>query len=261
MKFYDCFMYHDEDLILDIRLNTLNDYVEKFIIVEAKLDHQGNKKKLNFKIENYKKFQDKILYKVIEAFPENQTNWERENFQRNFILNGLVDALENDYIIISDLDEIPNLSNLKNIQNFKYTVFEQKMFYYKINLLNKTYPVWFGSKMCKKKYLKSPQWLRNQKVKRYSFWKFYKIKWNFIQNGGWHFSFLMTPEKIRKKIKSFAHSEFNINDYTDLDKITHSIENGTDIFDRKMYYQKIDFDNSFPNYIKNNRNKFKDWIL
>ena len=254
-------MYHDEDLILDIRLNTLNDYVEKFIIVEAKLDHQGNKKKLNFKIEKYKKFQDKILYKVIEAFPENQTNWERENFQRNFILNGLVDALENDYIIISDLDEIPNLSNLKNIQNFKYTVFEQKMFYYKINLLNKTYPVWFGSKMCKKKYLKSPQWLRNQKVKRYSFWKFYKIKWNFIQNGGWHFSFLMTPEKIRKKIKSFAHSEFNINDYTDLDKITHSIENGTDIFDRKMYYQKIDFDNSFPNYIKNNRNKFKDWIL
>jgi len=135
------------------------------------------------------------------------------------------------------------------------------MFYYKINLLNKTYPVWFGSKMCKKKYLKSPQWLRNQKVKKFSFWKFYKIRWNFIKNGGWHFSFLMTPQKIREKIKSFAHSEFNTNDYNDLDKITNSIIKGIDIFDRDIHYQKIDFDNSFPNYIKKNKDKFKDWIL
>ena len=261
MKFYDCFMYYDEDLILDIRLNTLGEFVEKFIIVEAKQDHQGNKKKLNFNIENYKKFKDKIIYKVIENFPEKQTDWERENFQRNYILNGLSDALEDDYIIISDLDEIPNLSNLKNIQNYKFTIFEQKMFYYKINLLNKTYPVWFGSKMCKKKYLKSPQWLRNQKVKKFSFWKFYKIRWNFIKNGGWHFSFLMTPQKIREKIKSFAHSEFNTSDYTDLDKITNSIIKGIDIFDRDIHYQKIDFDDSFPNYIKKNKDKFKDWIL
>ena len=254
-------MYNDEDLILDIRLNTLNDHVDKFVIIEAKLDHQGNEKKLNFQIENYKKFKDKIIYKVIDTFPKNQTSWERENFQRNFILRGLSSALENDYIIISDLDEIPNLLNLKNIHNYKYTVFEQKMFYYKINLLNITYPIWFGSKMCKKKYLKSPQWLRSQKVKKFSFWKFYKIKWNIVKNGGWHFSFLMTPQEIQQKIKSFAHSEFNTNNFTSLDKITDSIEKRIDIFDRKMNYQKIGFDNSFPNYILNNKNRFKDWIL
>jgi len=92
MKFYDCFMYYDEDLILDIRLNTLSEFVEKFIIVEAKQDHQGNKKNLNFNIENYKKFKDKIIYKVIENFPEKQTKWERENYQRNYILNGHSEA-------------------------------------------------------------------------------------------------------------------------------------------------------------------------
>ena len=261
MKFFDCFMYHDEDLILDIRLNTLDNYINKFVIIESKFDHQGNEKKLNFNMYNFQKFKDKIIYKIIEAFPSNQTNWERENFQRNFITKGLSDASNDDYIIISDVDEIPNLENLKNFKEYKYTVFQQKMFYYKINLLNKTYPIWFGSKMCKKKYLKSPQWLRNQKAQNYSFWKFYKIKWNFVKDGGWHFSFLKTPKEIQQKIKSFAHSEFNTKNFTNLDKISDSVEKGIDIFDREMNYQKIDFDNSFPNYILNNKNKFKDWIL
>ena len=261
MNIYDCFMYHDEDLVLDIRLNTLNDFVKNFVIVESKFDHQGNKKKLNFNLDNFKKFKDKIIYKIIENFPMNQTNWERENFQRNFILKGLTSALDEDYIIISDVDEIPNLKSLKNFQDYKYTVFEQKMFYYKINLLNKTYPIWYGSKMCKKKYLKSPQWLRNQKLKKYSCWKFYRINWNFVQNGGWHFSFLMTPENIQKKIQSFAHSEFNTNNFTNLDKISTSIKKGIDIFDREIDYQKIDFDKTFPNYILDNKNKFRNWIL
>ena len=139
-------MYHDEDLILDIRLNTLDNYINKFVIIESKFDHQGNEKKLNFNMYNFQKFKDKIIYKIIEAFPSNQTNWERENFQRNFITKGLSDASNDDYIIISDVDEIPNLANLKNFKEYKYTVFQQKMFYYKINLLNKTYPIWFGSK-------------------------------------------------------------------------------------------------------------------
>ena len=111
------------------------------------------------------------------------------------------------------------------------------------------------------KIFKSPQWLRNQKVKKYSFWKFYRINWNFVQNGGWHFSFLMTPENIQKKIQSFAHSEFNTNNFTNLDKISTSIKKGIDIFDREIDYQKIDFDKTFPNYILDNKNKFRNWIL
>ncbi|MDA8537339.1 hypothetical protein N9K55_01350, partial [Candidatus Pelagibacter bacterium] len=187
-KIYDCFLYNDEELILNIRLNILNKFVKKFIIIESKFDHQGNKKKLSFDIKKFLRFKKKIIYLVIEEFPKSFSNWKRENFQRNFIANALTKVNKEDYVMISDVDEIPNLSNIQSIANHKYTVFEQKMFYYKINLLNKTYPIWFGSRICKKKDLKSPQWLRDQKIKKYPFWRFYKIRWNVIREGGWHFS-------------------------------------------------------------------------
>ena len=261
MKFFDCFMYHDEDLVLDIRLNILNQYINKFVIIESRFDHQGNKKKLNFNFSNYIKFKDKIIYKIIDKFPPNFSDWERENYQRNFIINGLNEASDDDYILISDVDEIPDLSKIRNYKKFKFTVFEQKMFYYRVNLLNNTYPIWNGTKMCKKKYLKSPQWLRNQKVKKNSFWKFYRIKWNFVKDGGWHFSFLMDTKKIKKKIKAFAHSEFNNSYFTNSKKIKDSVNKRLDLFDRKYEYKIIKLNKTFPKYILENKNKFKKWII
>ena len=260
MKIFDCFLYHDEDLILDIRLNELDEMVEKFVVVESRFDHQGNKKELNFQINNFKKFEHKIIYLAIENFPDTISNWKRENFQRNYLINGLSTATDDDYVMISDVDEIPNFSAANNLNKFKYSVFEQKMYNYKINLINKTSPFWYGSRICKKKYLKSPQWLRNQKV-IYPFWKFYKVNWNIIENGGWHFSFLMSPEKIRKKINSYAHSEYNNEKYKNLTKIKHSIENNIDLFDRPFKYEKVNIDQSFPNYIIKNKVQFKNWIL
>tara|TARA_A100001037_G_C14972629_1_gene554415 strand:- start:61 stop:846 length:786 start_codon:yes stop_codon:yes gene_type:complete len=261
MKLIDCFLYHNEDLVLDIRLNTLNEHVDQFVIVESNFDHQGNKKRLNFDFERFKKFKHKINYQVIEKFPGDISNWERENYQRNFIENGISDCDDNDYIIISDVDEIPDLKKIKNLQNNKFTVFQQKMFYYKFNLLNVTDPFWYGTKICKKKYLKSPQWLRDQKVKKYSFWKFYKIKWNIIKDGGWHFSFLMNAEQIKSKIESYAHAEFNNKHFNNLEKINFSLENQVDLFDRKIEFEKIVFDETFPKYILNNKEKYKNWIL
>tara|TARA_A100001388_G_scaffold276550_1_gene264607 strand:+ start:109 stop:894 length:786 start_codon:yes stop_codon:yes gene_type:complete len=261
MKLIDCFLYHNEDLVLDIRLNTLNEHVDQFVIVESNFDHQGNKKRLNFDFERFKKFKHKINYQVIEKFPGDISNWERENYQRNFIENGISDCDDNDYIIISDVDEIPDLKKIKNLQNNKFTVFQQKMFYYKFNLLNVTDPFWYGTKICKKKYLKSPQWLRDQKVKKYSFWKFYKIKWNIIKDGGWHFSFLMNAEQIKSKIESYAHAEFNNKNFNNLEKINFSLENQVDLFDRKIEFEKIVFDETFPKYILNNKEKYKNWIL
>ena len=219
------------------------------------------KKKLTFDIKNFKNFEYKIIYLVIEKFPEKLSNWQRENFQRNYIMNGLSIASDEDYIIISDVDEIPDLTKIKKLDNFKFTVFEQKMYYYKINLVNKTNPFWYGSKICKKKYLKSPQWLRDQKVKEYPFWKFYKIKWNIIKNGGWHFSFLMHSDEIRKKLTSFAHSEYNNKKYKNLKKIQNAVINNIDLFDRPILYEKDIFDKTFPDYVVNNKEKFKDWIL
>ena len=126
---------------------------------------------------------------------------------------------------------------------------------------NITFPDWYGSKLCKKKHLKSPQWLRNQKVKNYSFLRFFKINWNIIENGGWHFSFLMNPEDIKKKIKSFAHAELNKTQYLDLEKIKKSISEGKDLFNREQKYSKVDLDKSFPKYVFENKIKLQDWIV
>ena len=71
MKIIDCFMYFDEDLILDIRLNTLSEIVDKFVVCEATRDHGGNKKNLNFKISKFQKFKDKINYIVVDDLPIN----------------------------------------------------------------------------------------------------------------------------------------------------------------------------------------------
>ena len=260
MKIFDCVIYFDEDLMLDLRLNILNQDVEKFIIVEAAFDHQGNPKEKNFKISNFKKFESKIKYFFIESFPEGLSSWERENYQRNYIaqcLNGLSDE---DLVIISDIDEIPNLKTINQFDENKYSVFEQKMFYYKFNLLNINQPLWHGSKLCKKKHLKSPQWLRNLKSKQYPFWRFGKKNINIIQNGGWHFSFIRKPNQIIKKIESYAHSEFNKNKFKDEKRIIEKINNGDDIFDRDIKYSKVNVDDSFPEYILKNKKKFSEWI-
>ena len=188
MKIYDCTTYYSEDLMLDIRFNILNDYVHKFIVVESLFSHSGNKKKLNFDINKFKKFKDKIIYLVIEKEPQNidlsyghdtpshikrLNSLKRIEQSYNFMQKGIEGALDDDLIILSDNDEIPNLESKQflNRDHNKVIVFEQLFFYYKFNLLYDKM-LWYGSKACKKKKLKSFSWLRNLKNKKYSFWRF-----------------------------------------------------------------------------------------
>ena len=189
MKLYDCFIYNNEDLILDIRFNTLNKYVEKFILVESKFDHQGNKKKLNFNINKFPNFKDKIIYIVSDDEPEGlifDTNLKdkkelpehyrhnaikRISHQRNKLIKGLDLADEEDFILYSDNDEFPNLDNFNfKAFNKKYVIFEQKLFYYKLNLYMDRIN-WYGTKGCKKKYLESFEKLRQIKPKKYPFYR------------------------------------------------------------------------------------------
>ena len=143
-----------------------------------------------------------------------------------------------------------------------YDCFMQKIFHLKLNLLNITDKYWMGTKICQKKYLKSPQWLRNIKTKRKPFWKFYKPKEpQLIFDGGRHFSFLKKPKDIAIKIKSYSHQEFYIDDFIDEEKIAQRIKNKQDIFDRNIKYEKIEIDESFPKYIVDNKEKFKEWII
>ena len=288
-------MYFDEDTVLDVRLNYLNKYVDKFVIIEAEYNHKGEKKKPKFDIKNFEKFKDKIIYLLIkQKIPgmyeindfdsDDKKNGKhvmnalkRENFQRNCIADGLSDASDEDWIIISDLDEIPNLNDndLKSIKS-PIVFFKQLMMYYKFNLVLENYP-WIGSKACKKKSLKSPQWLRNIKDRAYSWWrldtlfsesKYIKIK--IIENGGWHFSYLKSPEDIEKKLKSYLHhTEYELNqlgvkDIKEMiiDKKTIynlKVDSRSNKFDDGNRLEKIDL-NLLPNYILENKNKFKEWI-
>ena len=186
MKIFDCFMYFDEEMILDVRLNTLDKYVDYFIISESNFTHSGKRRDLNFDINKYKKFEDKIIYLIydkepsdVEAINENDHKNEkarkkimnavkRENGQRNYLQNGLKDAGNEDIILVSDVDEIPNLTNV-NFTNFKNKIiqFKQDMFYYKFNLVLPKLD-WTGTKGCRKKNLINLQWLRNIKDRKYS---------------------------------------------------------------------------------------------
>ena len=175
MKIIDCFSYFDEDSILEIRLNTLFDYVDKFVICEATLDHAGNKKRLNFEMKKFKKFETKIDYIVIDDLPEIVTKFKkhwhtahaRDQFQRNSLVRGLKDCDDNDLIMISDLDEIPNPKKIIEFTNKdKYGCFVQGNYLFKLNLLNITQPKWYGTRMCRKKRLKiSPMAKRNKSKK------------------------------------------------------------------------------------------------
>ena len=288
-------MFFDEEMLLELRLNTLDKFVDKFVIVESAYTHSGKEKKLIFDINKYPKFKEKIDYIIvidlphgIEQIDKDDSNLEitnkeimnalrRENFQRNTIKQGLINANDNDWIIISDLDEIPDLSNINfNSINKKIIFFKQKVFYYKLNLELKTLR-WIGSKACKKKYLKSPQWLRNVKDKIYPKWRldiiFSEKRYNsvfFLENGGWHFSFVKKPEDIEKKLKSYLHHREYDLDPLGIENIKNLIKSKAVIYDHRVdqtqykfgggqKLEKIDI-KFLPEYIFSQKEKYLEWL-
>ena len=269
MKIYDCFQFFNEENILELRLNIMDKFVDFFVIVESTTNHQGNIKKLNFDLNKYKKFEKKIIYIVVDDTldeikkPHLGQNSLVERHQRNSITRGLKNADENDLILISDVDEIPDLNKLHLFEKKnRYAVFLQKKYDYKLNLLNETEGEWYGSKICLKKNLKSPQWLRDLKFKKYPFWRIDKIRdLQIIKNGGWHFSYLQSPDNIIKKITSFSHGERNTPENANYKNIEEKIKNQQNIFGLDFSYKKVEIDSTFPDYISSNKEKLKKWIL
>ena len=263
MNILDCVTYFDEELILELRLNILYEHVDRFIITEGKYDHRGNKRELNFDINRYDKFRDKIIYLPVENFPNLNDPWQMLEHQRNYSLNEIKKYDDNDYVIISDIDEIPNPEKIIDFTNRKLNlgVFEQLFFYYKLNLLNTSQSEWYGSKICKKKNLKSPNWLREYKIKQYPWWRFDRPKnLKIIKDGGWHFSFLYDVDGIIKKISSFQHIEFDKDEYKNKETIIKKIKEGKDVFNRNFLFKKIKIDEKFPKFIIENKEKYKNWI-
>ena len=267
---YDCFSYWDEDLLLDLRLNILNDHIDYFVIVEGNKTWQNNPKKLSFDINKFSKFKKKIIYVPVEDMPDGDNPYLRENFQRNCISRGIEKSSQEDLILISDLDEIPNPKKINEFnKKMKYAVFKQRHFYYKINLQSKENPHWYGSRICVRKYLKSPQWLRELKFKKRPIWRLDKVRLNnIIENGGWHFCNLKSPEKLLHKYKNLCETNDPVvfkekinSKFLNIGQIEKSIKEQVDLLGRNHKYVKKNVDETFPEFIFNNKERLKDWII
>ena len=293
-------MFFDEEMLLDLRLNIMNKYVDKFVITEANYMHSGRPKKLLFDINKFSKFKDKIIYNIVDREPLNiETIYEkdedkndtrgqklvnnsnkREHYQRNMAqesLKILSEAEPEDIILINDIDEIPNLDEIdfKRI-NKKLIFFKQKMFFYKFNLQHEEM-TWVGSRACKKKDFISPQWMRDTKDKIYPFWRldiiFSKKKYNsihYVDNGGWHFTNIKSPEDIEKKFLNFLHHQDFEYSGLNLNDIKKMVQNKKILYDhstdQKGYkwtgsktLKKVDV-SEMPDYIRKNYKKYYDWL-
>ena len=190
MAIYDCFQYFNEEHMVNLRMNVLNEYVDYFVISESTKTHQGKNKKLNFDIRKFSKFEKKIKYIIADYKKDknfdNHQGGESpiEQHQRNSLIQGLKEANPDDIVILSDSDEIPDLTKLKEIKrNKKFIAFSQKMFMYKLNLQNVSESNWIGSKITLKKNIKTMQELRNLKFKKYPFWRIDKKNLQIIRGG------------------------------------------------------------------------------
>ena len=294
MKIFDCTIFLDESMMFEVRLNTLDKYVDKFVVVESLYTHAGNKKKKNFDINNYKKFKDKIIYILLDKEPESLlpilTNGEenlgnkrintlkRIRLQYNALSEGIINADKNDLIIVSDIDEIPNLEIIHDKVKNKILLFKQRLYYYKFNLLYPNYE-WFGSKACRKKNLIDFEWLKYIKNKKYNFFRFdtlfSKNKYTnvkIVEHGGWHFSKVKNEKDIYYLLSNYGeHNEFensglSVEDYKQfinegvlpydhfLDKRS-SIENK---FSKRVKLEKNS--SNLPDYLLKNSDKYKEWI-
>ena len=293
MKIFDCTMFFDENMMYDLRLNLLNDYVDKFVVVESLYTHRGNKKKQNFNTDDYKKFKDKIIYILIDEEPNDlyEINNEKDNeglkrlntlkrikLQYNSLEKGIKDADLDDLIILSDCDEIPNLKNIKENVNNDIVVFKQRLYYFKFNFLYKNYD-WFGSKACKKKLLKTFEWLRYVKSKKYGFWRMDTIFSNtkyknikIIEDGGWHFTKIKKPEDIFYTLSNFGeYNEFVASGLTADDfknfiskgelPYDHSADKKSSVKDKFSNIVKLEKNSDhLPEFLIKNKEKYKNWF-
>ena len=298
MKIFDCTTYFDEPLLFELRLNILDKFVDEFFVCEATYTHSGQPKKINFDKNNYSNFKNRITHIIVDQEPNNLLEIsdadkinnslfrlnaaKRIKKQRDAIASCFDKSNNNDWVIYSDSDEIPDLSkiDLKNI-NKKIILFKQKVFHYKFNLVLGSHD-WFGSKACKFKNLSSLTDLREIKTKKYNWWRLDTILKNnkfinlqIVEDGGWHFTELKSPNEIFIKHKNDEHHDefdltgINETDIEDMVKNRYiSYDHSADKRDLKkkwnrnnrVYLSKIN-DNKLPNYLIDNKNKYLKWFV
>ena len=280
---YDCFIFFNELDLLEIRLNELNDLVDKFVLVEADRTFKNTPKPFIFEDnkERFSKFLDKIIHIKITKYPlfipiiNPFSPWKIEFFQRDSIVKGLVKCNPNDVILISDVDEIPDRDILKKqLTNGVNKIYGLKMDMFMYYLDNKL--IFDGGSNMTKQESKNGIWhctalLPYKLLKK----KPYRIrkeimrtirrgpKYEIIPNAGWHFTYIGGAKKIIEKLEAFSHTEYNFQKYKDEKNIHDLIQNGKDLFGRDLEFEIVEKDYKFPIYLKSEegRNKFRDFFF
>lgn len=271
---YDCFLYYDEDMLLELRLNVLNDYVDKFVIVESTHSFTGQPVELHFDINKYLQFKDKIIYVVFDEQPA-EGSWTNEARTRNAIMRGLEGAKDDDVVIISDVDEIIHPEAIgKYSPLYLCSVLHQTFYNYQFNL-----QVFNGDgkpricpapritsyKNLRTFFMSEPETLRNLKRsvlhKHWLKWNYLKLRTQVIKNGGWHFSWIMTAERISEKMSAISHTEYDTPELNNQEHIRNAIENGLDIWARERNLQVVNLQQGdFPLWLKQNADRFAEFV-
>ncbi len=282
-RIYDCFCYFNEDLILELRFETLWDYVDFFVISEASYTHSGVSRKPLFDINRFQRYASKIRYVRLDERPPGANDfWKNENFIRNNLVNGLFDAKPNDWILVSDVDEIPKPERIKEYEpKYLRGDFDQGYYSYYFNnrwigdvdakgKLKPNSNIWRGTKVTTYKYFvdffkSNATSVRNYKsagvlrsIKR-TWFKWFNVQ--LIKDGGWHFTWVFSLEDIIKKIEGTAHQEFNRPEFKNPEKIRQLIASGRDFHKPHSRYELQELDEKFPEYMVNNQPRFSDFLL
>jgi len=282
-KVFDCFPFYNELDLLEIRLNVLNDVVDYFVLSESTRTFTGKPKPLYFEEnkDRFKKFAHKIRHVIVDdsEYDPGIDVWQREFDQKNSVFRGINDCKDDDFVIVSDVDEIikPDLiSRVVADDSNAIAIIKQPCFYYYLNC--QSTEVFDKAKMAKFKHIKSPQQLRaypkfsmhnSNKLVRTLFKWYGSIRKRICvelgscviyENGGWHFTYMKSPEEISDKITDFSHTEYNLDKFTSVDSIQSRMKTFKDPYDRNYQLKIIEIDNSFPKYIINNQKKYSHII-
>ncbi len=297
MRLFDTFLFFNELDLLEIRLNVLGPYVDYFVVTEATVTFAGKPKPLYYyeNRERYKAFSQKIIYNRIDFTPNDFTgftppneyftdrmrsyghksggvplnklsrDFQREVYQRDSIINGLIGvAKDDDLIIVSDLDEIPNTEHLVGAESkfgpgLLYN-FCMRWFMYYLNV--QCNDDWFGTRVCRFDYLKG----KSVDLMRYHLESRIEQPGPIVENGGWHFSFLGGQDRVREKLNAYSYQGrrsrylLKILDFLMRDRIEKKIARNEDIFNKGRRFTTVEMDSRFPRFILENLDRYSMYL-
>lgn len=268
-KIYDCFTFHNELDLLELRFRELYDTVDQFVIVEAKQTFTGAPKPLHFMEERHRflPFLDKVKLVVAPDFPETDNPWVRERAQRNAIALGLAEVEPDDIVVVSDVDEILRARSVASLRDSPAMIagFRVPLFYFKVNFMNvegenfSVFPVAVRGLMAR---MTTPQQIRESRGTLDRYTPETRPPYvDILPHAGWHFSYIGDDAAIRHKIQSFSHQELNRDDILDGIDVPRFLAEGSDLFNRPGYrWQAVELNDYFPANLLGERERWADFI-